>query len=39
MDQINLFLALGGGWQNAPAIASHPVGKGPGESAEHVETH
>ena len=25
MDQINLFLALGGGWQNAPAIASHPV--------------
>lgn len=27
MDQINLFLALGGGWQAAPAIASHPVGE------------
>ncbi len=31
MDQINLFLALGGGWQDAPAIASHPVGKAAGE--------
>ncbi|WER47417.1 TolC family protein [Cupriavidus sp. WKF15] len=27
MDQINLFLALGGGWQDAPAIASHAVGE------------
>ncbi|MNS33347.1 copper/silver efflux system outer membrane protein CusC [compost metagenome] len=27
MDQINLFVALGGGWQDAPAVASHPVGK------------
>ncbi|HBO83174.1 MAG TPA: RND transporter, partial [Cupriavidus sp.] len=39
MDQINLFLALGGGWQNAPAIASHPVGKEPGQATEHTEEH
>lgn len=27
MDQINLFLALGGGWQNAPAVTEHKIGK------------
>ncbi|WP_454766610.1 efflux transporter outer membrane subunit [Cupriavidus campinensis] len=26
MNQINLFVALGGGWQDAPAVASRPVG-------------
>lgn len=25
MDQINLFVALGGGWQDAPAVASAPI--------------
>ncbi len=27
MDQISLFVALGGGWQDAPKIARHPIGE------------
>lgn len=26
LDQINLFLALGGGWQNAPEVKTQPMG-------------
>ncbi|SDD50329.1 efflux transporter, outer membrane factor (OMF) lipoprotein, NodT family [Cupriavidus sp. YR651] len=38
MNQINLFVALGGGWQDAPKVASHPVGEkhaGPAAGETH----